>query len=126
MNRYPTARLLIKHGSHCRSANAGAARPSLSRAALPHAHVQFCWTNHLNKFSIDALREERVMFKLRTDLFQLKWVDRIDKGDTVRIAHRYTRDLMGLTLNGQRLIDHLASRSHGNARSVKNRLTHID
>src|SRR5215470_14570047 len=105
MNRYPTTRLLIQHRRYRGCTSAGAARPGLSRAALPHPHVQFCRTDHLNKFGIDALREERVMFKLRTDLFQLKRVDRIDKGDTMRIAHRYTCDLIGLSFNGQRLID---------------------
>ena len=83
----PALGFLVEDRRHSRTTGPGATRPGFSGAALPHPHIQFERTGHLNKFGIDPIREEGVPLKLRADFFQLYGLNISDKGDAVRIAH---------------------------------------
>src|SRR5262245_7004304 len=111
---------------HADRARAGAAGPSLPRAALPDPHFDFRRADDFDEFRIHPLGKKRVVFEARSNLFEIERIDILEIEHAMRIAHGDAGHFVGLAVNNERAVFDLAVRVHRNFSSLEDRLAHID
>ena len=83
--------------------------------------------DHLNKLSVDSVREAYVIFKGRADLFQVKAVHIVYVDDGMRITHGNCGHVIFFSVDGDGSVDHLLG--FGNHRDLfcsEDRGAHVD
>ena len=79
-----------------------------------------------NKFCINSLREEFIVFKHRANLFNVKIVNVIHKHNAVWVTHRYAGNVVFLVADCNRLVYNLVLiHSNRDFLWIKNCLAHI-
>src|SRR5687767_13507314 len=79
----------VQAGGDVGGAGAGAAGEGGAGAALPDAHAQSIWSEHLDELDVGAVGERRVVLDERSDLFEGNASDLRHEEDGVWITHGY-------------------------------------
>src|SRR5208283_1946405 len=114
-----------------RRACSGAAGPSFTRAAFPHAHPEMAARDCPDELGIYAAGKERMMLKLAAQLCEITILQLEDavignEHDAMRIAHRDRRDRLAHACDIQWIVYDSADGVDRDVATFENRLAHID
>ena len=112
---------------HNRRARARAAGQRFAVAALEAAHLDRRGVDHADELGVDALGEDRRVFKQRADFLQIELLDMLGEHNAVRIAGRDAGDGVFAAADLHAMVDHaLAGQRAGHVLRPERHRAHID